>query len=153
MNFTRDYILRQVEQLQRAIAAILRHRDEQRMAESLDTLGDTYVDLLGHRAEALSHLTPESAAMTLGKWPRIRIYATLLSVEAEVLASRADAGDAERAARLRLRALQLTLLGLARGGRGDPALKDVASELLPQVDPDELDSRSLAALRELGLIR
>lgn len=151
--YTRDYIIRMIEQLQKAIATILRQRDEQQIEEALDTLGDTYDELLGHPPQALATLTPESAAMTLGKWHRLQVYASLLGVEAEVLAARSAPGDAAQAARLRLRALQITLLGLQYGGRGDPALIDQAKALLAQVDGAALDPRSQASLRELGLVR
>jgi hypothetical protein len=151
--YTRDYILRMIEQLKKAIATILRLGDEQRIEEALDTLGDTYDELLGHPPGALASLTVQSAAMTLGKWHRIRIYGSLLETEAEVLCSRGGPSDLVQAARLRLRALQLTLLGLDYGGRGDPALADRAKELLAKVDRAALDAKSEAALRELKLLK
>lgn len=150
--YTRDYIMRMIEQLKKAIATILGQRDAGHYEASLDILGDTYDELLGHPPNALGSLTPESAAMTLGKWHRIQIYAGLLAVEADVLSSRARPDDNSRAERLRLRALQITLLGLRHGGQGDPALADSAKALLGQVNPAALDPGSIAALRELRLV-
>jgi hypothetical protein len=151
--YSRDFLLQIIEQLGRALAAILHHREEQRYEEALGTVGDTYDELLALSPQALARLTPGSAAALLGKGAKLRIYASLLQAEAAVLSARAAPGDAVLSAALRLRALRMSLLGLQQGGRGDPALVDLARSLLSEVEPGDVDGATREGLRALGLVR
>jgi hypothetical protein len=151
--YSRDYLLQIIEQLGRALAAILHHREDEQYQEALDRVEDTYNELLAFSPDALARLTPESAAAMLSKGARLRIYASLLQSEAAVLAARSAPGDAARSAALRGRALRVTLLGLEREGRGDPALLDLARSLVAEVEPAALDGATSSVLRARKLLR
>ncbi len=151
MHYSRDYILRMVEQLNRAIATLTRQRQDQRYEDALDTVGDTVDDLLGHQAHFLATLDPPSVARILGKWPRIKIYAALLEAEADVRQERGEADDPAQASRLRRRALSLLLLGYDKDGRGDPDLLDRARALARRVPLTELSTRLRDRARALEL--
>lgn len=49
---------------------------------------DYLLRLLEQLAQALARLTPESAALLLAKGAKVRIYASLLQAEADVLSAR-----------------------------------------------------------------
>ena len=151
MTFSRDYIVRMIEQLKKAIDRIRKHTDEQQYDDALDEVGDTCDDLLGHQAHMLNTLDCPSVIRILDKWPRIKVYVGLLQAEADVRAARRSPEDLPEVERLRQRALQLLLLGRAQGGRGDPDLKDAVRTLLPQVDSTALAATYRAHLKDLGL--
>jgi hypothetical protein len=153
LMYTRDYLLRLLEQLAQSLARIRRQREERQLDDALDSVADAYDELLGHSAPALAMLSPESAGLLLAKGAKVQIYASLLRAEAEVLAARVATRNTAAAVALRLRALRLVLLELRRSQRSEPALLELARSLLSEVDRVALDGATLNDLRALGLVR
>ncbi len=151
MIYSRDYILRMLQQLHRALVTIMKLRQEEQYEEALDTVGDTVDELLGHQAHFLHTMTTESVVRILDKWPKLKIYSALLAAEADVLEARRAPEDLTRAPRLRCRALEILLLGRDRGGRGDPELLDRARELAERVPLTDLSPSLQSLAQDLGL--
>lgn len=113
---TQDYLMRQVEQLSRALAWILKLRRDKRYEESLSFISETCEDLLGQPAWFLDLLDLPSVAQLLDDWQQLRIYAGLLELEALI---QRDMGVESRAQRIDSRSLTLLLEAFASGGRDD----------------------------------
>lgn len=97
----RGWLERQLQQLADAVARVLRLRRERKLDEARAALGETYEDLFGLAPEVLDALDVPSAALLLGAAERVRAWAELLDVGADLAA---DAGDPAGAQRLRERA-------------------------------------------------
>ena len=100
----RDYILRVLEQLGATIAQIRQLRTEGRPVEAEALLDQVRSQLLGSLRHTLTQVDASTVAALLGSAAKVRGYAELLTVEAEVCA---DRSDADRAYHLRRRAIDL----------------------------------------------
>lgn len=143
---TNDYIMRLVKQLGDAIRRIARLRDAKEHVQAHEAVGDACDELLGHQPHFLDVLDPANAARMLGRWFKIKAYASLLETDAEIYAHE---GDADRAKRLHRRALEVFLEGIDRGGRGDRDLRRTITRMLGNVRMDRLKPAHQRIVREL----
>lgn len=143
---TNDYIMRLVKQLGDAIRRIARMRDEKEYVQAHEAVGDTCDELLGHQPHFLDVLDPPNAARMLSRWFKIKAYASLLEVDAEIYAHE---GDRDRSEQLHRRALQVYLEGIDRGGRGDRDLRKTITRMLRHVRVDRLGPAHQRIVREL----
>jgi hypothetical protein len=100
----RDYILRMIQRMAQALAAILAKRTEGKTDEALALLERARADMFGSLTEALAALDASSVTSLLGGMEKARAYATFSSVEGDI---RADRGDLKAAARAWRRALSV----------------------------------------------
>jgi hypothetical protein len=107
----RDYILRTIQQIAQAVAAILLKKREGKLDEALSMLEALRRRIFGSMRDPLDRLDPSSVATVLGDREKARAYAVLLAVEADV---REERGDARAAAQARRRALSVHLETSAR---------------------------------------
>jgi hypothetical protein len=143
---TNDYIMRMVKQLGDAIRRIAGLRDKKEYVQAHEAVGDACDELLGHQPHFLDVLNPSSTARMLGRWFKIKAYASLVETDAEVYAHE---GNAERAQELHRRALEVYLEGIDRGGRGDRDLRKNLGRMLRKVRPDRLSRAHQQMVREL----
>jgi hypothetical protein len=106
----RDYILRMIERLGKAIAAVLKKKREGEPAEARRMLDDLRVEMFGGMGSALDAVDPASVVGLAGGMDRARAYATLLAVEADLR----DEAEPRWAARARRRAIEVHLEAVAR---------------------------------------
>jgi uncharacterized protein YabN with tetrapyrrole methylase and pyrophosphatase domain len=143
---TNDYIMRLIKQLGDAILQVARLRKQKEYVQAHEAVGDTCDELLGHQPHFLDVLDARSAARMLGRWFKIKAYASLIEADAEVYAHEGDANQAER---LHRRALEVLLEGIDRGGRGDRDLRQTVKRMLGHVRPDHLSPAYQRIVREL----
>jgi hypothetical protein len=143
---TNDYIMRLVKQLGEAIHRIAGLRDRKEYVQAHEAVGDVCDELLGHQPHFLDVLDAVNAARMLGRWFKIKAYASLLTVDAEIYAHE---GDKDRAARLHLRALEVYLEGIDRGGRGDRELRKTVTRMLGKVRLASLKPAHQRIVRDL----
>jgi tetratricopeptide (TPR) repeat protein len=146
--YQRDYLMRQIEQAARAVAAILKKALGGDPDAALGMFDEAYQPLLGISARVVSTLTDEQlvSLLTSGSSPDLRRVASVLEVvktEADVHALRGD----DRAAAIRYRRA-LSLAGHV-ASRSDRLLDDrLAGDLLVRAGGLEL-----SAEQRLGLAR
>jgi len=143
---TNDYIMRLVKQLGDAIGRIAGLRDRKEYVQAHEAVGDACDELLGHQPHFLDVLDPASAAHMLGRWFKIKAYASLVETDAEIYAHE---GDADRAAQLHRRALEVFLEGIDRGGRGDRDLRRTIKRMVGRVRMDRLKPAHQRIVRDL----
>jgi len=143
---TNDYIMRLLKQLGDAIRRIAGLRDQKEYAQAHEAVGDACDELLGHQPHFLEVLDAANAARMLGRWFKIKAYASLLEVDAEIYAHQ---GDPARAERLHRRALEVYLEGIDRGGRGDRDLRSSVTRMLKKVPLDRLKPAHQRIVRDL----
>jgi hypothetical protein len=107
----RDYLLRIIQQLGQAVAAILLKKREGKTDEALSMLEALRRRIFGGMRDPLDRLDPASVATVLGGPEKARTYAVLLAVEADI---REERGDARAAGRARRRALSVHVDAAAR---------------------------------------
>jgi hypothetical protein len=98
----KDIIKRMIEALANALARILRMGKNVQFEEARAELHKSCGDLLGLEYQALSMLDIPSVALLLRDPERVRVYADLVDMEAQLAEL---AGDGERAVKLRERAV------------------------------------------------
>jgi predicted negative regulator of RcsB-dependent stress response len=98
----RDYILRMIQRMAQALAAVLAKRTEGKTDEALALLERARAEMFGSMTEALAALDASSVTSLLGGMEKARAYATFSSVEGDL---RLDRGDLKAAARAHRRAL------------------------------------------------
>jgi hypothetical protein len=140
MPLQRDYLLRFIEELARAVAAILGKR-RAAPADALTELERARDRLFGPLARGLDKVAPESQAKMLGEPEKVRAYATLLALEAQL---RDDLGQKKRAVRQRILALDLFFLGVEPGMTISPEERAAMTSIRDAVDP----SLQLTEVRE-----
>jgi tetratricopeptide (TPR) repeat protein len=144
--YQRDYLMRQIEQAARAVAAILKKALGGDPDEALGMFDEAYQPLLGISSRVISTLTDSQlvSMLTSGSSPDLRRVASVLEVvkaEADVHAMR---GDGKAAASRYRRALSLA--GYV-AGRSDRLLDDkLATELVERADELALPDEELLGL-------
>jgi hypothetical protein len=101
----RDYILRMIERLGQAIAAILKKKRDGEPAEAQKMLDALRVEMFGGLGSALDAVDPASVVGLAGGMDRARAYAVLLALEADLR----EEGEPRWALRARRRALEVHL--------------------------------------------
>ena len=107
----RDYILRMIQQIAQAIAAIALRIREGKLDEARSALDETRRKIFGAMVDPLDRVDSPSVVTLLGAMEKARAYALLLAVEADLRAAR---GEGRGAARARRRALEVHLTAAAR---------------------------------------
>ncbi len=143
---TNDYIMRLVKQLGDAIRRIAGMRDKKKYVQAHEAVGDACDELLGHQPHFLDVLNPASTARMLGRWFKIKAYASLVETDAEIYAHE---GNLERAQELYRRALEVFLEGIDRGGRGDRDLRKIIARMVRKVPSGRLSPAHQRMVREL----
>jgi hypothetical protein len=128
----RDYILRLIEELQQALATILRHRQEGDGKAALRNADDAIATLLGPLAEVATRLDSASAAQVVGDADRTAAWARLLAAKAAVQRERGDTAAAATGAR----ALALALEAEARGSSAALEIEELIAELRQYPEPE-----------------
>ena len=121
---TNDYIMRLVKQLGDAIHRIAGLRDRKEYVQAHEAVGDVCDELLGHQPHFLDVLDAVNAARMLGRWFKIKAYASLLTVE-------------------------VYLEGIDRGGRGDRELRKTVTRMLGKVRLANLKPAHQRIVRDL----
>ena len=107
----RDYLLRAIQRMAQALAAILARRTEGKTDEALALLERARVEMFGSMRDALDAVDATSVASLIGVIDKARAYATFCAVEANL---HADRGEEKAAARARRRALAVYREAAAR---------------------------------------
>jgi hypothetical protein len=143
----RDYILRMIERLGQAIAAILRRKRDGEPAEARKMLGDLRAELFGGMGSALDAVDAASVVGLAGGMDRARAYAMLLAVEADLR----EEGEPRWAARARRRALEVHLEAAARfPGEVRAEDRDAVQRLATHADVAKLPARLAGILAGLA---
>jgi hypothetical protein len=139
----RDYVLRMIQLLARAIARILGLREAGKLEEALEEVQTTADTIFGSMRSTLDVIDPQSAARLLTNGDKIEAYATLTAVEASI---RDLMGDAELARSGERRALSLYLEALVLEGRLSDDARAAIGALRGRVDESTLPQRYQEAL-------
>jgi hypothetical protein len=139
----RDYVLRMIQLLARAIARILGLKQAGRLEEALEEVQTTADLIFGSMRSTLDAIDPQSAARLLTSGEKIEAYATLTAEEASI---RELMGDAEVARSGERRALSLYLEALILEGRLSDDARAVIGALCGKVDESTLSKRYQEAL-------
>jgi hypothetical protein len=139
----RDYVLRMIQLLARAIARILGLREAGKLEEALEEVQTTADTIFGSMRSTLDVIDPQSAARLLTNGEKIEAYATLTAVEASI---RDVMGDAELARSGERRALSLYLEALVLEGRLSDDARAAIGALRGRVDESTLPQRYQEAL-------
>lgn len=139
----RDYVLRMIQLLARAIARILGLREAGKLKEALEEVQTTADTIFGSMRSTLDVIDPQSAARLLTNGDKIEAYATLTAVEASI---RDVMGDAELARSGERRALSLYLEALVLEGRLSDDARAAIGALRGRVDESTLPQRYQEAL-------
>ena len=131
----RDYVLRLIERLARAIGRIVGLKRSGQLDEALQEVGEAADDILGPLRRTLELVDPQSAVKLLSDRDMIEAYARLTAEEASIHALR---GDAPLARARALRALALLLEAQIQGHSLSGDATTVIAELRPQVDEAQL---------------
>jgi hypothetical protein len=139
----RDYVLRMIQLLARAIATIFGLKQAGKLEEALEEVQTTADMIFGSMRSTLDAIDPQSAARLLTSGEKIETYATLTAEEASI---RELMGDATRARRSELRALSLYLEALIFEGRISDDARAAIGNLRNRVDESTLSQRYQEAL-------
>jgi hypothetical protein len=143
----KDYILRMIERLGQAIAAMLRKKREGEPGEARRMLGDLRAELFGGMGGTLDAVDAASVVGIAGGMERARAYAMLLAAEADL---RED-GEPRWAARARRRAIEVHLEACGRHP-GDVRAedRDAIARLAAVVDVAKLPAKLAAILARIA---
>lgn len=122
----RDYILRLIEQLGRALARIAGLASSGRYDEALEAIDDAEQELLGDQLRSLTRLDATSASLMLHSHDRALGWAHLLAERARVLTL---SGQEERAQTVAQRALALYAAAEHRGATLSEADRSIREHL------------------------
>lgn len=143
----RDYLLRMIQQLAQALAAVVSRQREGKLDEALSMIDELRRKLFGSMGEPLARLDPPSVTLVLGALEKARAYAMILAVEADVRQAR---GETRAAARSRRRALEIHLEAALRWPH---EVRDedrtAITALAPAVDAATLSEQQRRALADL----
>lgn len=92
----RDYIMRMIAQLSAVIARILFAKNAQNYAEAQQLAQNAYEQLLGLNGELVEQMDAATLAMLLGEKEKIKVLATLLREEGEILHLQGNAAAGTR---------------------------------------------------------
>jgi hypothetical protein len=143
----RDYVLRMIQRIAQAVAAVLRKRAEGEPDEALALLDRARADLFGAMRSALDAVDPGSLNRLLSETEKVRAYATFLAVEADLRDDRREA-RAAAAARRRTLAVLLEVAETRKGELRDEDRETIAA-LAAKVDSSRLSERERRALAAL----
>jgi hypothetical protein len=149
----RDYVLRMIQLLARAIARILGLKQAGKLEEALEEIQTTGDQIFGSIRSTLDAIDPQSAARLLTDGEKIEAYAALTAEEASI---RELMGDATRARSAEHRALSLYLEALILEGRISDDGRASVSGLRGKVDERTLPERyqeALASIARLDVTR
>jgi hypothetical protein len=139
----RDYVLRMIQLLARAIARILGLKQAGKLEEALEAVQTTADTIFGSMRSTLDAIDPQSAARLLTSVEKIEAYATLTAEEASI---RELMGDAVLARTSERRALSLYLEALILEGRLGEDARAAIGALRSKVDERTLSQRYQEAL-------
>ena len=139
----RDYVLRMIQLLARAIARILGLKQAGKLEEALEEVRTTADMIFGAMRSTLDAIDPQSAAGLLASGEKTEAYATLTAEEASI---RELMGDATRARSGERRALSLYLEALILEGRLSDDARAAVDDLRSKVDERTLSQRYQEAL-------
>lgn len=131
----KDYVMRMVKQVAEMFARLLKLVEKREYDQALRAMQAGYPGLLGLDYAPLNFADPRSAADLLGDRQRIKIFAQLLSKEAEIFALM---DNAPRAATKREQAIKVWLEAFQRGAPQDAASLATVNVLRDQVSADAL---------------
>ena len=143
----RDYVLRMIQLLARAVARILRLKRAGHLQEALEAVSDTVDEIFGTMRTTLDAIDPQSAARILASQEKIEAYAMLTAEEASILELM---GDATRAKSGYRRALSLYLEAVLLELKISDDASAAISELRSKVDESKLPERYQDALAARG---
>lgn len=146
----RDYVLRMIQLLARAIARILGLKQAGKLEEALEEVQTTADMIFGSMRSTLDAIDAQSAARLLTNGDKIEAYATLTAEEASI---RELMGDATRARSGERRALSLYLEALILEGSISDDARGAIGDLRNKVDERTLSQRyqdALASSRTAG---
>ncbi len=121
-----DYVMRMIAELGQAMLKVAGLRKDNKHEQALIMSRNCYQDLLGLPADLSNSLPPEVLVQSLGNLDKLRILATLLDLEAGLLA---ESGELDRASRLRTRAEIILLEGQIQLGVGDEEYRALLEQL------------------------
>jgi hypothetical protein len=127
----RDYVLRMIQQLVRALARIAGLKRAGQLDEALEDVSATLDDVLGPLRQTLEVIDPQSAARLLSDRDRIEAYAVLVAEEGSILELM---GDTERSGHRTRRALALLLEAQRLGHTLSPDALEVLEALQRKVE-------------------
>lgn len=134
----RDYLLRLIEELQQALATILRHRQEGDAETAMHSADAAVAALLGPLADVATRLDSASAAQVVNDADRLAAWARLLAEKAAIQRER---GDPAATASTRTRALELALEARSRGPSAAVEIEQLIAEV--GTEPEPTSERSL----------
>ena len=143
----RDYVLRAIQQLARAIGRILGLKRAGKLDEALEAVSVTADEIFGTMRTTLDAIDPQSAARLLASHERIEAYALLTAEEASILELM---GDEPRAKSGHRRALSLYLEAVLMDGKISDNASAAIAELRRTVDASKLPQRYQDALASRG---
>ena len=106
---TRDYMMRIIQELAKALKLALRLKEEKKHRQALDAIGRSYRDLLAIDPGMLDAMDAASAAKVIGDVAMVRVVVELALCEADIAR---DMGDAAMADRREKAALELLIEGI-----------------------------------------
>jgi len=133
----RDYVLRAIQQLARAIGRIVGLKRAGKLDEALEEVRVTADGIFGKVRSSLDAIDPQSAARLLASPEKIEAYAMLTAEEASI---RELMGDAARTRRGERRALELYLEAMALGLEISDDAHAAIAKLRRKVDESGLTS-------------
>lgn len=139
----RDYVLRMIQLLARAIARILGLKQAGKLEEALEEVQTTADMIFGSMRSTLDAIDAQSAARLLTNGDKIEAYATLTAEEASI---RELMGDATRARSGERRALSLYLEALILEGSISDDARGAIGDLRNKVDERTLSQHYQDAL-------
>ena len=142
----KDYVIRLVKQGAEMFARLLKLIEKHEYQQALAAMQSGYPGLLGLDYAPLNFADPKSAADLLGDRHRLKIFAQLLSKEAEVYALMEDTS---RAQAKREQALKVWLEAFQRGAALDPDSLASVAALKAQVPAASLGDSYPAWLAKL----
>ena len=142
----RDYVLRMIQLLARAVARILGLKRAGHLEEALEAVSDTVDEIFGTMRTTLDAIDPQSAARLLASQEKIEAYALLTAEEASILELMGDATRAKSGYRRALSLyLEAVLLELQISDDASAAISQLRSKVdestLPERYEDVLASR------------
>jgi tetratricopeptide (TPR) repeat protein len=144
--YQRDYLMRQIEQAARALAAIMKKALGGQAEEALGMFDEAYKPLLGVSQRVVATLTDEQllSLLTSGSMPDLRRVSSVLEVVKTEADVQAQLGNRQAAAIRRRRALSLA--GYLAARSDDLLDAELAGDLVQRTSGTPLDSGQRLAL-------
>jgi tetratricopeptide (TPR) repeat protein len=144
--YQRDYLMRQIDQAARALAAIMKKALGGQAEEALGMFDEAYKPLLGVSQRVVATLTDEQllSLLTSGSMPDLRRVSSVLEVVKTEADVQAQLGNQQAAAIRRRRALSLA--GYLAARSDDLLDAELAGDLVQRTSGTPLDSGQRLAL-------